>query len=103
MVVPVQKLSAVLTNVGHVAAEGAFAAALKRAIPPDPPPKPPEPTTDKKKEPEIDAQPMDPSHPELWIGGPPSGGSDFVVPPPDDWQSNPGDVWVVPDPGITYA
>lgn len=54
--------------------------------------------------PNIDAQPRDDSRPDLWIEGPPGhtegfgpapghkNGSDFVIPPPDDWQPNPGDV-----------
>jgi hypothetical protein len=106
MVTPIEGTDAVRVIRTSGTAEQEFKAALSKAVAdPDPTPKPSEPPSDRRGA-EPDVQPMDPSRPDLWIGG--SGGNaghndDFVVPPPDDWEPNPGDVWKPANPNITYV
>jgi hypothetical protein len=105
-VIPVEGTDAVSMIRTSGTAEQEFKTALSKAVvEPDPAPKPSEPPSDRRGA-ASDTQPMDPSRPDLWIGG--SGGNegqndDFVVPPPDDWEPNPGDIWKPANPDITYV
>jgi hypothetical protein len=101
------------TTAPAIQTQSASASAFQNAVtearrsPTDPPPKPKpqeepsKPNRDNSGT-EPDVQPMDPSRPDLWIGGPPEptdpnhDGDPFTIGPPDDWQSNPGDVWTEP-------